>query len=85
MPCKLGTTMGISSINDSIIDRQRSTSVPAVFISTKVPKEIARQLEEEKQIVKAKLCTTLISILLHKQKLVKAVYIVTSKPAYVMW
>jgi hypothetical protein len=54
MPCKLGTTMGISSINDSIIDRQRSTSVPAVFISTKVPKEIARQLEEEKQIVKAK-------------------------------
>lgn len=46
--------MGISSINDSIIDRQRSTSVPAVFISTKVPKEIARQLEEEKQIVKAK-------------------------------
>jgi hypothetical protein len=41
--------------------------------------------QEEKQIVKAKLCTTLISILLHKQKLVKAVYIVTSKPAYVMW
>ena len=77
--------MGISSINDSIIDRQRSTSVPAVFISTKVPKEIARQLEEEKQIVKAKLCTTLISILLYRQKLVKAVYIVTSKPAYIMW